>query len=212
MSPLPRFHRLDPDRRESLLEAAGDEFAARGYEAASLNRIIEVAGISKGALYYYFDDKADLFSTVLRHACRLVEGAAPLELAGLGRAGFWRGVTRQMLERAALARQRPWIAGIARVMHEPPSDEAVRRVIAEEFAAFQREFRTILDRGRALGLVREDLPDDLLFAMLSGTLTAADRWMVAHWDDLPYEELEEFSAKIFDGVARMLAPVHEKPR
>ena len=46
--------------------AALDEFAAHGFHDASLNRIIEAAGISKGSMYYYFDGKEDLFAHVTR--------------------------------------------------------------------------------------------------------------------------------------------------
>ena len=55
--PRPRIARLAEDKRTRILEAAAKEFAAAGYENASLNRILEHAGLSKGAAYYYFDDK-----------------------------------------------------------------------------------------------------------------------------------------------------------
>lgn len=54
------------DRREELLEAAMDEFAAKSYEEASLNNIIKNAGISKGTFYYHFRDKEDLYLNILR--------------------------------------------------------------------------------------------------------------------------------------------------
>ena len=54
------------DRREALLEAAMDEFAAKSYEEASLNSIIKNAGISKGTFYYHFKDKQDLYLNILR--------------------------------------------------------------------------------------------------------------------------------------------------
>ena len=65
--PLPRFEKMPEDKKENILEAAAMEFAANGYEKASINRILERAGISKGAAYYYFEDKADLIATVVRH-------------------------------------------------------------------------------------------------------------------------------------------------
>ena len=64
--PRPRFGNLAENKRKSILEAASLEFFERGYGGASVNRIIEAAGISKGAMYYYFDDKEDLFFTVIQ--------------------------------------------------------------------------------------------------------------------------------------------------
>ena len=53
-------------QQQAILRAALDEFAAHGFHDASLNRIIDAAGISKGSMYYYFDGKEDLFAHVAR--------------------------------------------------------------------------------------------------------------------------------------------------
>ena len=52
----PRFSKLDASARRNILETAAVEFAARGYDGASLNHILERADLSKGSFYYYFDD------------------------------------------------------------------------------------------------------------------------------------------------------------
>ena len=62
----PRFAKLPPAQQQAILRAALDEFAAHGFHDASLNRIIDAAGISKGSMYYYFDGKEDLFAHVTR--------------------------------------------------------------------------------------------------------------------------------------------------
>lgn len=50
---------------ERLLDAAREEFLAKGYEGASLRAIAERAGSSKGAIYIRYPDKAALFSAVV---------------------------------------------------------------------------------------------------------------------------------------------------
>ena len=45
--PRPRFDKLAEEKRERILEAAAKEFAARGYDGASMNRILD-GNISKG--------------------------------------------------------------------------------------------------------------------------------------------------------------------
>ena len=93
---LPRFHKLDLDKRELLLDAAMEEFAEHGFEQASINRIIERAGTSKGSMYYYFEHKEDLFMTVIAHGSEQIghgmdiEGlTARLESETLSAAEFW---------------------------------------------------------------------------------------------------------------------------
>ncbi len=58
----PRFAKLAPEQQQRILQAAIDEFSAHGFHDASLNQVIEAAGISKGSLYYYFDGKDDLIA------------------------------------------------------------------------------------------------------------------------------------------------------
>lgn len=55
--------------REEILAAASRVFADRGYHAASLDSIAEEAGFSRGAVYYNFADKEELFLELLDRRC-----------------------------------------------------------------------------------------------------------------------------------------------
>lgn len=61
----PRPKNPPPDRRQEILEAALQVFAAKGYTAATNADIAREAGVTAAALYYYFPSKADLFNAVL---------------------------------------------------------------------------------------------------------------------------------------------------
>ena len=63
---FPRFEKLDPALRNRILDAAQKEFGRFGYGAASMNRLVKGAGISKGAIFKYFGTKAGLFDYVYR--------------------------------------------------------------------------------------------------------------------------------------------------
>jgi AcrR family transcriptional regulator len=58
--PTTTWFRLPPARRHAVLTAAEAEFGARGFSRGSLNVIARNAGVSKGSLFQYFTDKADL--------------------------------------------------------------------------------------------------------------------------------------------------------
>ena len=53
------------DTRQKLLGSAKQEFLEFGYEKASLRRICKNAGVTTGALYFFFKDKADLFDALV---------------------------------------------------------------------------------------------------------------------------------------------------
>jgi AcrR family transcriptional regulator len=63
----------DPPRtRERILDAALALFADKGYEAISMREIAEQLGITKAALYYHFDSKADIVRAMLADTERRV--------------------------------------------------------------------------------------------------------------------------------------------
>lgn len=56
---------------ERLMAAATAVFADKGYAGASVNEIVERAGVTKPVLYYYFGSKSGLFKTILDRAGRM---------------------------------------------------------------------------------------------------------------------------------------------
>lgn len=56
--------------RRKILVAAFDEFYRRGFQAGSVDRIVAQAGVTKGALYHHFPDKAALGYAVVEEVVR----------------------------------------------------------------------------------------------------------------------------------------------
>jgi AcrR family transcriptional regulator len=81
-----REARAEPgEARAVLLEAAAEVFAERGFRDASVDEIAQRAGYSKGAVYWHFDGKDDLFLALVeerihrptREMVELLESAPP---------------------------------------------------------------------------------------------------------------------------------------
>jgi AcrR family transcriptional regulator len=67
--------------RAALIEAARPLFAERGYADVGTEEIVAAARVTRGALYYHFEDKRDLFRAVFAEVDReLVEGVARVAL------------------------------------------------------------------------------------------------------------------------------------
>jgi AcrR family transcriptional regulator len=64
----PRWRRRAADRPREILDAALTVFVTKGFAATRLDDVAAAAGISKGLLYRYFDNKAELFKEVVRQA------------------------------------------------------------------------------------------------------------------------------------------------
>ena len=71
--PSATFYNLPEEKRERLLRAAREEFSRVPYESASVNRIIQSAGIPRGSFYMYFTDKEELFGHLMDSYGALLE-------------------------------------------------------------------------------------------------------------------------------------------
>ncbi|MFD1328053.1 TetR/AcrR family transcriptional regulator [Mycoplana ramosa] len=66
----------DPVKREQILDGAKRVFMEQGFDAASMNDITRAAGVSKGTIYVYFENKEDLFGELIqRERLRITESA-----------------------------------------------------------------------------------------------------------------------------------------
>jgi AcrR family transcriptional regulator len=72
------------ERRAAIIEAALDEFVARGFTATRLDDIAKRAGVAKGTIYLHFKDKESMFEELIRTALVPLIGriAAPPAMGG----------------------------------------------------------------------------------------------------------------------------------
>jgi AcrR family transcriptional regulator len=206
--PYPRFERLSIEKRTNLLDCAAQEFAKSGFEDASVNHILEQAQMSKGAAYYYFEDKVDLFCATVQYAIeRLKLIDTQFDVTTLTCETFW--PTFAELRRLPLLRsfEQPWLFGtIAAAGHLSP--DALQKEplasIARQVVAYAMAF---VNRGQELGLIRDDQPIELLFEWTSALDQASDTWLLARWHQLNRETIAGISDQTVDAMRRVLAPV-----
>lgn len=72
MKSFEKVENLEPEKRKRILHAALREFAEKGYDQASTNQIVKEAEISKGMLFYYFNNKEDLYHYLINYGLKIV--------------------------------------------------------------------------------------------------------------------------------------------
>ena len=126
----PRWRRRKQERPREIIAAALDVFSEKGFAAARLDDIAARAGVSKGALYLYFETKEDLFRAVVTEtvvpdidAVEAMVGAYEGDFATLARMVFSRlthvlgGPTVGAVAKMVIGESRNFPA-IARVWHD----------------------------------------------------------------------------------------------
>ncbi|MCB9787660.1 MAG: TetR/AcrR family transcriptional regulator [Deltaproteobacteria bacterium] len=197
-------------KRDEILDAATEAFRNEGYEAASMDRIAELAGASKRTVYNHFGSKEALFQAVFARLVDTVHGlqrfpydpAAPLD----------EQLTRFARTKSVLAEDPGWHGLLRTVLgvfiHQPALViEAMLRAKQGE-----RALQDWLSAAAADGRLR--IPDvaraaDLFWNMVSGALFWPQLFMgalpAAYRDSLIEDIVETF-------LCRYRAPQDDAPR
>ncbi len=202
-----RFDNLDEERREHLIRVAAEEFAGHGYEGASVNRIAEEAGMSKGSLYYYFEDKADLYATVVERAtARMIELAGGFSMERLTPSSFWPTIETLMRESTHYLEDNPWYMRLLRSFYRLRGGPADRGGTDRVFDVVREWIGRILARGQELGTVRTDLPLEFQVEVCMGMGEAGDRWIAEHWEAIEPGRREAVMGGYMTLFRRLLEP------
>jgi len=181
-SEAPRLNRRQAAKgrtRQKVLDAARTLFAERGYEPATIRDIAKGAGMSTGAVFANFQDKAELFEAVLSDdltklaealkAAAASEGSVQTRLLAALSAGYHGSLEQLPLVQAVIARS--WFQPVAAEMRTRAAIKPLISVVTDTLQAGIRE-----------GELRQDtdvhLLSDLVYeAFLSNYRRAAyDGW------------------------------------
>ncbi len=150
----------DPDKtREALLQAAFCEIHRSGFQAASLDKILSTATVTKGALYHHFPNKAALGYAVVDEVIkpfiterwiRPVDGADdPIQTIIEHLTDLPDPMTRDAIELGC---------PLNNLMQEmSPVDEGFRRRLSAVIGVWQARIARALARGQGRGTVRCDI-------------------------------------------------------
>jgi len=138
-SSKPRWARRKEARPQELLAAALDVFVERGFAATRLGDVAALAGVSKGTLYLYFENKEELFKAVVRENMLPVLDEAEDIIDGYGgsSADLFREIVLRWWQRIGATK----LAGITKLMMAESGN-------FPELAAFHRE--EVSKRGEAM--------------------------------------------------------------
>ena len=181
-SPRSTFDNLDPQKRQRVLDESYREFAERGYNQASINRIVSRLDIAKGSLFQYFGSKEGLFRHLFRRAVDEIK--APLRAirdgqdagGGQGAEDFPARLRRVFAASSAFAAAHPLLWGIYRRMLTQEDFPLRATLLSEVRAEALTFFRELVELGQARGEVRLDLDADTAAFVIEATL---DRALIA---------------------------------
>lgn len=142
-------------RRSQILDGARKCFAEFGYDGATVRRLEDATGLSRGAIFHHFRDKDALFLALAdEDAHRMAEMAATQGLVG---------VMRDMLSDPE---QFNWLGTRLEIARRLRTDPEFRASWVQRSAELTEATLARLERRKAAGRLREDVPTDVLLGYL----------------------------------------------
>jgi TetR/AcrR family transcriptional regulator len=153
--------------RESILQAAMEEFSAHGFDGARIDAIVKRAGVSKNLAYHYFGGKEDLFLHVMErmyarmrahHEDLRIKDLPPIE-----------GMSRLVRHTFAHFRDHPEVISLlnSENLHKAAHIKG-SRPIAALYSTLTQVIRDLLDRGVKEGVFRPNIDPMDLYISISG--------------------------------------------
>lgn len=138
-------------RRRQILDGARRCFAEHGYDRATVRRLEQTIGLSRGAIFHHFRDKDTLFFELAREDAERMADVATRE-----------GLIQVMREMLAAPEQFDWLATRLEIARKLRNDPAFSRGWAERSAELSTATAERLRRQKRAGRLRDDVPDEVL--------------------------------------------------
>jgi AcrR family transcriptional regulator len=181
-------------RRRQILDGSRSCFARYGYEGATVRRLEEATGLSRGAIFHHFRDKESLFLALAEdEAHRMADVVAEQGLVQ---------VMRDLLagqHKPDQVQPADWLGTRLEVSRRLRTDPDFRARWAERSEQLTAATRARLQRQRAAGKLRDDVPVEVLAAYLELVLEG----VVSHLAmGLPADDLEPVLDLVEESVRR----------
>jgi AcrR family transcriptional regulator len=206
--PMPKatFFNLPEKKREMILQAAVDEFALHPFEQASINRIVERAGIAKGSFYQYFENKKDLFIYLLDEITREKLAFLSPVMSQTPRPDFFQLLRRLYLEGIRFAVKYPRYAEISRKLLASKDSPIYLEVVQKSRQTSISFFKSLLQEAIQKGEVRDDIDEDMLAYLVGELNTLIIEYYLENispkYDEEMIDVLDKFIDFLRFGIAR----------
>ncbi|HEX6034070.1 MAG TPA: TetR/AcrR family transcriptional regulator [Anaerolineales bacterium] len=202
--PRQTFLNLPEEKRRAFIDIALEEFANNDYNTASISKIVEKAGIAKGSVYQYFEDKQDLFLYLLDVANREMMGVIQHTPPPDPNADFFETLRWQMSVAVRASLKFPAHSRLARRAYASPLP--FRDTILEKAKRIREEhFQAMVARAQASGHLDPDLDPAVVSFMVQGLMSELGSFLQAKFGKRKgdWVELPEVS-DVFDQVLEVL--------
>lgn len=208
--PAGDIDRMPAERRKRLVRTSAREFAAEGYEHASLNRIIRECGLSKSSFYHVIASKNELFDLVVRDLISAtLESICIPNPAEFETRDFWDQVDGLIDTLAGASTKDEAFAALGGIFYLSDSGSGTPAAVSEALTNIGKWLQDVLLAGRRQGKVRDDLPIELQSRLVFAVLRTLDQWVAGTASTISVQESASYVRTAAETIRRILDPAHQ---
>lgn len=188
--PKKTFNRLDDYKKERIMRAAIEEFQAHGFEKAKIEVIAQNAGVAKGSIYQYFDDKKELFlfsvTWALEYFMKIIDKQTPLK--DMDVYDYFLSGSRERFE---LLKKEPLLVAFSVDVNSGKYGSLAKEANRELYRIGEEYELRLIANGKKRGTIRSDLDDKILLLFFQGVTEKFTAEILAKAKDFKYELTDE---------------------
>jgi len=156
-----------------LLTCATQLFAQRGFEGTSVAAVVAAAGVTKGAMYHYFDSKDDLLYEIYARVMRVTEEQFDLLAEpGMTASDRLRAIAEGVVETSLESLDE--LATFLRSMHQLAEDK--QELVRKGRRSYRDRCRSLVEEGQQTGEFRSDISAEIVVEHFFGSVHSLPMW------------------------------------
>lgn len=189
----PSFYNLKREKQERIINAGIKEFVRNGFDKSSTNTIVEEAGISKGSLFNYFNNKKDLYLFLLDYSLEIVDKI--IDDIDLDDGDLFNRIHKVGIRKLKVQMEFPHLFDLMTAAVAEESED-VRDIIKVRLSPVYRESQNKLYENIDYSLFREGVDVEKAIEILSWTMTGYGDKAVSQLRS--FEDLGEFGERYLE--------------
>lgn len=204
--PKETFLNLPEEKRAKIIDVAIAEFESHSYQEASVNRIVRMAGISKGSFYQYFEDKRDLYRLLIDLMVKEKMGYITESMRNPKDLGFF-DLLRDMYQSAfEFARDNPRYVNIGNLMLSDTSSPLYQELVKDNIGRARDVYSQLIRIGIERGELDPQINVDLIAHLFADLNVSATEYYLNNvskdLDENLWQTLDELLLFLRKGISK----------
>lgn len=194
--PTQTFFNLPEEKKNRIIRAAIQEFAAYSFDQASIAHIIEKAGIPRGSFYQYFENLKDVYKYIINLAgeqkIKYFQATVP-QFEGKG-FDFFSTLRDLCIAGFQFAKENPELLAIGNNFIKKTNKSLRNEILGEQLPKAQNFYEFMLQKGIELRQINPQIDPQIAALFMGAWSTAFTELYLAELKNLAHENTEDLCA------------------